>query len=101
MLYIFKSTAAADLIMLEPNGRRVLQIIGKEAGPKGIIETAQMPAAIAALQAQIAVEETGQPSGGNGGSKGEVPVPLRQRVVPFIDMLQRCQTAGKDIVWGV
>ena len=30
MLYKFKSKAAGDLIMLEPNGRRVLEIIGKE-----------------------------------------------------------------------
>ena len=37
MLYKFKSKAAGDLIMLEPNGRRVLQIIGKEPGPKGIV----------------------------------------------------------------
>ena len=34
MLYKFKSKAAGDLIMLEPNGRRVLQIIGKDAQPK-------------------------------------------------------------------
>ncbi|MGZ5182641.1 MAG: DUF1840 family protein, partial [Ramlibacter sp.] len=24
-----------------------------------------------------------------------------QRAVPFLDMLRRCQQAGKDIVWGV
>ena len=32
MLYKFKSKAAGDLIMLEPNGRRVLEIIGKDPG---------------------------------------------------------------------
>ncbi len=32
MLYKFKSKAAGDVIMLEPNGRRVLEIIGKDAG---------------------------------------------------------------------
>ena len=37
MLYKFKSKAAGDLIMLEPNGRRVLQIIGKDPQPQGII----------------------------------------------------------------
>src|SRR5438128_398173 len=42
MLYKFKSKAAGDLIMLEPNGRRVLEIIGKDPAPKGIIESAQM-----------------------------------------------------------
>ena len=53
MLFKFKSQATSDLIMLEANGRRVLEIIGKDAGPKGIILPEQMPAAIAALEAAI------------------------------------------------
>jgi hypothetical protein len=107
MLYKFKSKAAGDLIMLEPNGRRVLEIIGKDAGPKGIIEPAQMPAALAALDAAIAREEAEQQAAiDEARAKGEVPptfgdVSLRQRAVPFIDMLKRCEKAGKEIVWGV
>jgi hypothetical protein len=92
MLYKFKSKAAGDLIMLEPNGRRVLEIIGKEAGPKGIILPEDMPGAISALEAAKAKGEP-QPRFD--------PVSLRQRAVPFLDMLRRCQTAGKEIVWGV
>ena len=42
MLYKFKSKTTGDLIMLEPNGRRVLEVIGKEAGLKGIILPEQM-----------------------------------------------------------
>lgn len=107
MLYKFKSKAAGDLIMLEPNGRRVLEIIGKDPGPKGIIEPAQMPAALAALDAAIAREEAEQQRAiEEAKAKGELPprfgdVSLRQRAVPFIDMLKRCEKAGKDIVWGV
>jgi ABC-type branched-subunit amino acid transport system substrate-binding protein len=37
MLYKFKSRSAPDLIMLEPHGRQILQIIGKTPGPTGII----------------------------------------------------------------
>jgi hypothetical protein len=96
MLYKFKSKATGDLIMLEPNGRRMLQIIGKEvhegAPVKGILLPEQMPAAIAALQAAIAQEEQVQQSDA---------VSLRQRAKPFIDMLNRCHTANKEIVWGV
>jgi cyclopropane-fatty-acyl-phospholipid synthase len=33
MLYKFKSRAAADLILLEPQGRQILEIIGKTPGP--------------------------------------------------------------------
>ena len=50
MLYKFKSKATADLIMLEANGKQILRIIGKEPAPKGIVEVAEMPEAIEALQ---------------------------------------------------
>ena len=79
MLYKFKSKATGDLIMLEPNGRRMLEIVGKEPGPKGIILAQDMPVAIAALEA----------------------ISLRQRAVPFIEMLKRCQKADHEVVWGV
>lgn len=105
MLYKFKSKAAGDLIMLEPNGRKMLEIIGKDAGPTGIILPEQMPAAIASLEAAIAREEAEQ-KGPAEEASGEVPprsegVSLRQRAVPFLDMLRRCSSAGKEITWGV
>jgi cyclopropane-fatty-acyl-phospholipid synthase len=107
MLYKFKSKAAGDLIMLEPNGRRVLEIIGKDPGPKGIIEPAQMPGAVQALEGAIAREEADQQAAideakANGKAPPKLPeVSLRQRAVPFLDMLRRCEKAGAEIVWGV
>ena len=108
MLYTFKSQAAANLIMLQPNGERVLEIIGKQPGPQGIILPEQMPAAIAALESAMAQEEPVQDPAGAATDKTASSTPqrsdavsLRQRAVPFIDMLKRCQKAGKEIVWGV
>ena len=107
MLYKFKSKAAGDLIMLEPNGRRVLQVIGKDAGPQGIIQPEEMPGAIKALESAIAREEAEQQAAvEEAKANGQVPpkfdaVTLRQRALPFIDMLRRCEKAGKEIVWGV
>ena len=107
MLYIFKSPAAGNLIMLEPNGYRVLEIIGKERSPKGIILPEQMPAAIAALESAMVQEEppAGTTTDLNKKSgdawKQSDSVSLRQRVAPFIEMLKRCQAANKEIVWGV
>ena len=57
MLYKFKSKATGDLIMLEPHGRQILGLIGKTAEPKGIVEVAELPAAIDALQAAVALHE--------------------------------------------
>ena len=107
MLYKFKSKAAGDLIMLEANGRQVLQIIGKEPAPTGIIEPAQMAGAVQALESAIAREEAEQKKAEEEArAKGEKAIrpdgiSLRQRAVPFIDMLKRCSAAGKEIVWGV
>ena len=104
MLYKFKSKASGDLIMLEVNGRRVLEIIGKAPGPKGIILPEQMPAAVAALQAAITLEESQDKELQDSGSPDKAPrdgLGLRQRTLPFIDMLERNHQAGHDVVWGV
>lgn len=107
MLYIFKSKAAANLTMLQPNGEQVLEIIGKDPGPAGIITPEQMPGAIAALENAVAREDAAlQAAVRAANAKGEAPprpdgVSLHRRAVPFLDMLKRCHRAGKEIVWGV
>ncbi|MBK7003428.1 MAG: DUF1840 domain-containing protein [Rhodoferax sp.] len=110
MLYKFKSKVTGDLIMLEPNGRQILTLIGKDSGEslnKGILLPQEMPAAIVALQAAIAQSEAAhQEHLRQAQATGETPeqtptVSLRQRALPFIDMLQRCHRANKEVVWGV
>lgn len=110
MLYKFKSKVTGDLIMLEPNGRQVLQLIGKGDAAslaKGIVLPADMPAAIAALERAVTEDEAVQKKRlQEAQAAGEKParaetVSLRQRAVPFIDMLKRCHAAGKEVVWGV
>jgi hypothetical protein len=107
MLYKFKSKASGDLIMLEPNGRRLLQIIGKDPGPTGIIQPREMAAAVAALERAIADDEARQKADAEAAlARGEQPpkpeaVSLRQRAHPLIEMLRRCEKADREIVWGV
>lgn len=110
MLYKFKSPATAAIIMLEPNGRQILHIMGKDDSAnlvKGILLPQDMPAAIAALQAAVvqddaAIQQRQDKAHKNGE---EVPTPegisLHQRAAPFIDMLQRARRADKEVVWGV
>jgi cyclopropane-fatty-acyl-phospholipid synthase len=106
MLYKFKSKATGDVIMLEPQGRQILQIIGKEADAKGIILASEMPAAIQDLQEAVVQEEQelqaqhdkDAESAPAGGARG---IRLKQRVVPFIDMLKRAHAEEVDVVWGV
>ena len=105
MIYKFKSQAAADVIMLQLNGDQMLTIVGKEPSPQGIITVAQIPAAIAALEAAIVTHEAAE------SHRAEHPqmevevegdgVMLRQRAGPFIELLRTSAQAGKDVVWGV
>lgn len=113
MLYKFKSKATGDLIMLEPQGKRILQIIGKEPGGKGIIMPNEMLYAIDALNAAVAQEEVaikaahdaskneGNDAASEPPAEGPRTISLKQRVVPFIDMLKRAHAEDKEVVWGV
>lgn len=106
----FKSQATADVILLESSAHQVLHIIGKEHTPQGIITVDQIPAAVAALRAAVEHEEHHDPAPVEvqpdehldvDHAKPEGHVSLRQRVAPFIDMLQRSAAEHKDVVWGV
>lgn len=107
MIYKFKSKAAGDVIMLGPNGDHVLRLLGREPVAKGIIEPADMPAAIATLERAVAADEAErQREREEAERKGEAPPPqpavaLRQRAWPLIEMLRKCQRADEPIVWGV
>ncbi len=107
MLYKFKSKSTADLIMLEPNGRQMLQILGREPSAEGILVPEEMAAAITALQAAVRQDEAQKQTRiDEAVAQGLVPeraegVSLSQRAQPFIDMLRRCEKAGHEVVWGV
>ena len=49
MLYKFKSKATGDLIMLEPDAKRLLKIMGREDQVKGIFLVDQLAEAMAQL----------------------------------------------------
>jgi hypothetical protein len=109
-MYKFKSRVTGDLIMLEPNGRQILEIIGKHqagAAARGILLPEQMPAAIVALETAVAADEQLRAQALREAQDNGTPPPrfegisLRQRVMPFVAMVRRCHSAGKEIVWGV
>lgn len=111
MLYKFKSKATGDVIMLQANGKHMLDIIGNatghEYGTQGILQPAQMKAAVDALNAAINQEEADQKAAaakahadGRTAPQFEA-VSLRQRAHPLIEMLLRCESANAELVWGV
>lgn len=105
-LYRFKSRETGDLVMLQPHGQRILEILGKDPQAPGIIRPVEMASAVQALREAAQAEEAEhQRRVQEAEARGEVPpefdISLRLRSAPFIDMLQRCERAEVDVVWGV
>lgn len=94
MLYKFKSKVTGDLIMLEPDAKRLLKLMGRDDQVKGIFLADQLAAAIAALELAVAQEEA-------EGMKDPKQISLRQRSLPMLKMLNQCLKQSADVVWGV
>ena len=97
MIYKFKSKAAGDVIMLGPNGQRVLELIGKSPDAQGIIEPAAMLAAIDALTAAVQADEAlrAQAAAGDDSVPRPEAISLRQRAWPLVDMMKRAHAAQR------
>jgi hypothetical protein len=117
MLYEFKSKATGNLIMTQSVGDQVLDLIGKRSNV-GVITVLEMPMIIQTLQAAITRSRAEQAAdaafdkavsaadksrdGGSDDYQERQPnVTLAQRLVPFIEMLERSHKEEKDVVWGV
>jgi hypothetical protein len=108
MIYKFKSKSAGDVIMMGPSGDQVMRLLGREPAPKGIIESADLPAAVQRLEQAVRDEEAArvqaEAEAAERGEKlkpAEGAVSLRQRVWPLVEMMKRSHAHGHDIVWGV
>ncbi|MBK7062196.1 MAG: DUF1840 domain-containing protein [Rubrivivax sp.] len=105
MIYKFKCKATGDLIMLGPQGDQLLRLLGREPAAQGILEPAAMAAARQQLERGLAdAEAAAAPQDGSttdGDERRPEAVGLRQRVWPFVQMLDKALAAGEPIVWGV
>jgi hypothetical protein len=105
-VYRFKSRETGDLVMLKQHGKILLEIMGKDPSGPGIIQPAEMGRAVKAIRAAVAEDESRQKPKEEDDTQDDASssvdtVSLRMRSTPFIEMLQRCEKAGVDIVWGV
>ena len=57
MIYKFKSKASGDIIMMGPTGDALLRALGRAPAPKGIIEPADMAAAMVAIEQAVVADE--------------------------------------------
>jgi hypothetical protein len=115
MLFKFKSQVTSDLIMLEPDARRLLRIMLGHDPDKGIILVKDLPAVIVKLETAVAQDEEARLQRSQEAQKalapkdspqhafGEAlnPVRLAQRASPMLKMLKHCLADPADMVWGV
>lgn len=107
MLYEFKCRATGPVVMFQPVAERLLGIIGKAPGPKGVVTPDQMPAAIAALRAAVAQERAqaaavpDEADEDDEDAKQPPPITLAQRAAPLIEMFEQALAADREITWGV
>lgn len=111
----FKSQATGDLLMLQASAEALLSLLGKDAAQPGILETKDMPAALALLQGLpadepepvdqrgMAADDAADPSDERLADRAfaDEPVTLRQRAWPLVRMIERALAENKPIVWGV
>ncbi|RJG04814.1 DUF1840 domain-containing protein [Noviherbaspirillum cavernae] len=114
MLVTFKSKAAADVLMYEEHAKRILDLLHKDVS-KGILTAAELPDAIARLEAEIAeskkhpeLEATQRDSDTRDGDADDdneqeraKTVSFSTRAYPLLEMMRAAQRDNRDVMWGV
>ncbi len=101
-LVVFRSRAAAEIIMFAPVAQRLLELSGKTYAERGVITSAQIAGALHGLEQALTQERAaGTDVVSPEQPLAHAPVSLRQRAFPLIEMLRAAQKRGVDVTWGV
>ncbi len=101
-LVVFRSRAASEIIMFPEAAYRLLELAGKTPAERGVITSDQIEGALVALLRAVEQEKA---SGGDVAPPEDpltsIPVGLRQRAFPLIEMLRAAQKRKVDVTWGI
>ena len=111
MLVIFKSKAAAEVIMYEEHAKRILDMLGKDV-ERGIIREEETGEAIARIEREIEdvkkqadADKAQRPEAGEkeeDEERGQAQtVSFSARVYPLLEMLRAAHAAKQPVIWGV
>ncbi len=114
MLIIFKTKAAAEVIMYQEHAKRILDLLGKNLGP-GVITAAETGAAVAKLEAEIRESRIHTPSDetkydveahhnkdrDDNEHEAVQAVGFAVRAYPLLELLRAAHQQGQDVVWGL
>ncbi|HBI82720.1 MAG TPA: DUF1840 domain-containing protein [Alcaligenaceae bacterium] len=108
MLITFSSKAGADILMLSQHAQPIMRMIGKISDQnipeRGVFTPEQLVGAIFALEQAIADEKPPQEPDEDDPDAIKpdalsLPVALRQRAQPLLDLMRRSQKAGVPLSW--
>ncbi|MCL2022698.1 MAG: DUF1840 domain-containing protein [Betaproteobacteria bacterium] len=103
MLVTFRSSEAGEMFMMAEVARPLLKAIGKPCTAKGVIDKSEVPIAVKALEKLVQSMPEAPEEDQEAAEEGKKPLPvsLKQRVWPFIQLLNRTRQAKKEgrIIW--
>jgi hypothetical protein len=106
MLVTFSSKAGADILMLSQHAKPILRIAGKdiekEIPVRGVFTPEQLGQAIEALEQAIALEQPPAHKEDEDDQPRDalsLPVGLRQRAHPLLDLMRRSLKSGASLTW--
>ncbi len=104
MLYIFKSSVAADVVMQRFSAEKMLSIIGKSPGKVGVIAVSEMEEIIQKIESEL--KHQAQIEHGKGDSGIEISgqhdaARFRESAATFLDLFRTSKAAGINVVWGL
>jgi hypothetical protein len=109
-LVVFRSKAAGEIFMFAETSRRILEIIGREDAPRGVITAEQVPAALQRLVSAVEQEKADAKAAAAAAEQADrrseptdtpQPITLGQRAYPLIEMLRAAERRKVDVTWGV
>jgi len=100
-LVTFRSRAASEIIMYAETARRLLEIIGKPMAERGVITSDQVEEALERLEKAVQAEKPPSVSSDEEAAGAEMPVSLRQRAYPLVEMLRAARKRHVDVTWGI
>ena len=103
MLVTFSSKAGGDVLMLGEHAKPILALAGKLVEDplpvRGVFSVEQLPEAIQRLVAGTADEKPPEVDEDIVLNPFVLPVGLRQRAFPLLDLLRKAQKSGKPVLW--
>ena len=115
MLITFTSKAAADVTMYKEHAKRILELLHKDIGTRGVITAAEAAEAVNIIEREIAETRLHAASedvrrdvaahhgeaGEDGQHEGAEEVTFGARAYPLLEMLRAAKAGGYDVLWGV